>query len=298
MVERDAGTPRPLGRRVLVTGASGNVGREVVAACLARGFAVRAGHPRTRDAARSSANLERVSLDFQDRATWGPALLGVDLVFLLRPPPLGDMRTTLIPFIDEAYRAGVRHILFLSVLGAERMKWVPHRAVELHLMKSGGGWAVLRPGFFAQNLESAYLRDVLEERRLYVPAGSGKIAFLDVRDVGACAAHVFVNPSAFAERSLALTGPEALTFARVAELMSEVLGLEIRYEAATVLGYVWHLKVRRKLPVMQVLVQTILHRGLRAGDAEIVESTVQELLGRPALSLRDYLERARAHFAR
>jgi hypothetical protein len=80
--------------------------------------------------------------------------------------------------------------------------------------------------------------------------------------------------------------------------MSEVLGLEIRYEAATVLGYVWHLKVRRKLPVMQVLVQTILHRGLRAGDAEIVESTVQELLGRPALSLRDYLERARAHFAR
>jgi uncharacterized protein YbjT (DUF2867 family) len=273
------------------------VGREVVEACLARGFAVRAGHPRTRDAARSS-NLERVRLDFRDRATWGPALLGVDLVFLLRPPPLGDMRTTLIPFIDEAYRAGVRHILFLSVLGAERMKWVPHRAVELHLMKRGGAWTVLRPGFFSQNLEDAYLRDVLEDRRLYVPAGAGKVAFLDVRDVGACAAHVFANPTAFAERSLALSGPEALTFERVAQLMSEVLGREIRYEAATLAGYVWHLKVRRKLPAMQVLVQTILHRGLRSGDAEVVESTVQELLGRPALAVRDYLERSRAHFAR
>jgi len=277
--------------RVLVTAALGNVGREVARECAQRGLTVRvAGRSEAELKARFPA-LGSVRFDFLDRETWAGALAGCDAVFLLRPPPLGDMTTTLNPFVDAAYAAGARHIVFLSVAGADRMKWVPHRKVELHLESTGPAWTVLRPGFFSQNLQDAYRRDIVEDGRLYVPAADGRVAFLDVRDAAEIAARIFEDPSAFRQKALTLTGPEAIPFARVAELLSGALGTTIRYEPASVLGYVWHLRTKRKLSWMQVIVQTVLHVGLRRGDAEAVEPTVEQLLGRPPRSLADYIAR-------
>ena len=234
---------------------------------------------------------EAVKLDFLDRATWRSALDGCDQVFLLRPPPIGDMDATLIPFVDAAYASGVRHIVFLSVAGADRLKWVPHRKVELHLIATGKGFTLLRPGFFAQNLKDAYRRDIVEDDRLYVPAGVGRVAFLDVRDAGAVAARVFEEPTAFQGQALTLTGPEALTFDQVAALLSTALGRVIRYETASIPGYAWHLRRRRGMPWMQIVIQTVLHVGLRRGDAERVEPTIERVLGRPPLALQDFIER-------
>ncbi len=279
--------------RVLVTAALGNVGQEVVAAAVRCGLVVRA-------AGRSAAQLlekfpgcEAIRFDFLDQATWPAALDGADYVFLLRPPPLGDMDVSLKPFVTAAYAAGAQHIVFLSVAGADRMKWVPHRKVELHLQSLGRDWTVLRPGFFAQNLGDAYRRDIVEDDRLYVPAGRGRIAFLDVRDLGEVAVKIFEAPATFRGKALTLTGPEAITFDQVAGLLSAVLGRAIRYEPASVPGYVWHLRSRRHMSWMQIAVQTFLHVGLRGGDAELVASTVTDLLGRPARPILDYIERSR-----
>jgi uncharacterized protein YbjT (DUF2867 family) len=277
--------------RILVTTAMGNVGREVARECIDRGFDVRVS---ARDINRLKASYPRqdaARLDFSDRATWSSALSGCDRLFLLRPPPLGDMQTTLNPFVDAAYDAGVGHIVFLSVAGADRMKWVPHRKVELHLMAVDKGWTILRPGFFAQNLEDAYRRDIVEDDRLYVPAGSGRVAFLDVRDVGAVAGLVFQDPGRFQAQALTLTGPSAIGFDEVAAVLSTTLGRPIRYRPASILGYARHLRAARGLPWMQIIVQTFLHVGLRRGDAEQVVPTVEELLGRPPHSLREYVER-------
>jgi len=201
------------------------------------------------------------------------------------------MDATLNPFIDAAYAAGIGHIVFLSVAGADKMKWVPHRKVELHLESTGQAWTVLRPGFFAQNLQDAYRRDIVEDGRLYVPAANGRVAFIDVRDAGAVAARIFETPTAFRQKALTLTGPEAVTFTRVAELLSAALGTPVRYEPASILGYAWHLRRRRAMSWMQVLVLTFLHFGLRGGDAEVVEPTAEQVLGRPAGSLADYIAR-------
>jgi uncharacterized protein YbjT (DUF2867 family) len=153
-------------RRVLVTAALGNVGREVTRECERRGFAVRVAGVREAELAGRFPQHEAARFDFLDRATWPAALAGCDFLFLLRPPPIGDMEATLNPFVDAAYAAGVRHIVFLSVAGAERKSWVPHREVELHLERTGDAWTVLRPGFFAQNLQDAYRRDITEDSRL------------------------------------------------------------------------------------------------------------------------------------
>lgn len=273
---------------VLVTGASGNVGREVMRACVAAGFDVRAA---TTEAPRERS-VPFVRFDFTDRSTWAPALAGVDFVFLLRPPPLGDMSTTLNPFVDAAYAAGVKHLVFLSVSGAETKSWVPHRKVEDHLKTTTGSWTVLRPGFFAQNLGDAYLRDVKEDSRLYLPAGQGRVAFLDVADVGEVTARIFQSPAQFRARAIRLAGPEAVTFTQLAEQLSSVLGRHIVYEPASIVGYAWHLWRRRKLALMQILVQTVLHVGLRAGDAEAIDDQQVALLGRAARPLRGYLERS------
>jgi uncharacterized protein YbjT (DUF2867 family) len=233
-----------------------------------------------------------VALDFTDPSTWARAVQGCDQVFLLRPPPIGDMDRTLNPFIDTAYAAGVKHIVFLSVAGADRMKWVPHHKVEVKLATYGPRYTLLRPGFFAQNLQEAYLRDINEDSRLYVPAAHGKVAFLDVFDVGDVAARVLAAPASFGGKALHLTGPEAMTFFDVAHILSQRIGRPITYRPATMLGYAWHLRHRRKMAWMQIMVQTILHVGLRKGDAEGVSPVVQDILGRSPRGLATYVEAA------
>jgi uncharacterized protein YbjT (DUF2867 family) len=284
---------------ILVTGALGNVGREVTRALLEL-----PSPPQLRVADLDLGELRATypgasatRLDFLDRSTWTPALEGSSQVFLMRPPPLGDMDATLCPFVDAAFGAGVRHVVFLSVAGADRMKWVPHRKVELHLEQNAGAnspegpsFTVLRPGFFMQNLKDAYRRDLIEEGRLYVPAGSGKVAFVDARDLGDAAARVCAAPEKHRASFLTLTGGEALTFFEVATELTRVLGRPIRYEPASLVGYAHHLRARRGLSWMQVVVQSILHFGLRRGDAEAIDPTLAELLGRPPRTLRTYVE--------
>ena len=280
--------------RVLVTGALGNVGREVARACVLQGFVVRVADRSIAALAKRFGEMETVAFDFLDRETWASALADCQWLFLLRPPPLGDMKTTLDPFIDVAFAAGVEHIVFLSVAGAERMRWVPHHEVERHLRTTGRSWSIVRPGFFAQNLQDAYRRDIIEDARLYVPAARGRVAFIDVRDVADITARIFADPQAFAAAELTLTGPAAMRFDEVATLLSTTLGREIRYEPASILGYLWHLRTRRALSWTQAIVQLVLHVGLRRGDAERVEPTVAAILGRPARSVAEYVADAHA----
>jgi uncharacterized protein YbjT (DUF2867 family) len=283
-------------RRLLVTGALGNVGREVVAACAgAPDLTLRTTARRSQEALEHHPQHESVELDFTRRETWAPALVDCDYVFLMRPPPIGDMDATLKPFVDLAYQCGVEHIVFLSVARADQMKWVPHRKVELHLMeRHGKAWTLLRPGFFAQNLQDAYRLDIVEDNRLYVPAGNGRVAFLDVRDAAEVAGLIFREPARFSGEALTLTGPEALTFDDVTSVLSTELGRSIRYQAASIPGYAWHLKSRRRLGWMQTVVQTFLHVGLRKGDAETVDPTIGRLLGKPARTLSDYVRQRAA----
>ena len=263
---------------VLVTGATGNVGREVVRALEERSLPYRAPS--------RTSTTESPGLDFEDEATWDPALEGIAQLFLLRPPPISDTKGTLVPFLDRTWASGAEHVVFLSVAGADSNRWVPHHAVEQHLMASDQSWTILRPGFFAQNLVDAYRRDISEDDRLYVPAGRGEVAFVDLHDVGDVAASIFAESSAHRGEGYTLTGREALTFDEVAEILSAALERSIRYEPASILGYARHLH-RRGLPAAQVAVQVVLHVGLRFGQAATVDPTLERLLGRPPRTVAD-----------
>ncbi len=282
---------------IVVSGALGNVGTAVVQALLDRGALVRAADIAVEPmAARFGPGVETVQLDFNDVSTFEPVVRGAASVFLIRPPAISRVGPTLNVFVDAVKAAGVKHVVFSSVAGAESNRIVPHHRVETHLLASGLAWTMLRPGFFAQNIGTAYRRDIVEDDRIFVPAGGGLVAFIDTRDLGEAAA-ITLTEDGHCGVGYHLTGPAAVTFDDVAAIMSAVLGRPIRYQRAGIIGYFRHLR-SQGLVVPQAVVQTILHTGLRRGDAEAVTDELPTLLGRPGRSVRDYVEENRESWAR
>ena len=276
-----------MNRPVLVLGATGNVGQATVDALVGHGIPVRSGS-RTPNGAGPRPGVEVVELDVLRPETFGPAVEGIGGLFLVRPPPVSRVGPTLNALAATALRAGVDHIVFSSVAGADTNKVVPHHRVETYLRDHAPSWTILRPGFFAQNLADAYRQDIVEDDRIFLPAGDGRVAFIDTRDIGDAAATVFADPSPHRGSGYTLSGPEAVTFDDVAAILTRLLGRPVRYEAASVLGYARHLRGQRR-PLAQIAVQTVLHTGLRRGDAETVDHTLERLLGHPGRTLEQYV---------
>ena len=274
---------------MLVTGATGNVGREVVRELRARDVPLRAvDHSVDRVRLQHGEDVDARRLDYEDPRTFAGALEGCTTMFLVRPPAIADMETTLLPFIDEAVASGITHIVFLSALGAASNRLVPHHAVEAHLASCGASHTLLRPGFFAQNLGTAYRADIADDGRLFLPAGRGRVAFVDIRDVAELAAMILADPHGHEGAAYVCTGPEALSLEETARLMTDVVRRPIRFEPASIAGYVRHLHVQG-LPLAQIAVQTVLHVGLRYGQLEPIDSTLESLLGHRPRTLATYV---------
>ena len=233
-------------------------------------------------------------LDFFDAHTFAPAMNGLNRLFLMRPPAIGNVERWMFPLLDVAVSAGVERIVFLSVAGAETRAYLPHAKIEARLallarrteLKVG----VLRPGFFAQNLLSAYREDIKHDDRLYVCAAAGKVAFVDTEDVGAVGASALIDGS-LDGKALSLTGPAALTFDDVAALLSEALNRHIVYTRASIPGFFCHRVFRRGSGLIEAAIITALHAGLRRGDAEAVSPELPEMLGRPATPMAHVIAR-------
>jgi len=179
----------------LVTGATGNLGSAVVAELQIRGLPVRAAGTDTDRLEREFPGVEAARLDLTDPTTFSPTLQGVRRLFLVRPPAITRVKPTVNRFLDVAADAGVQHVVFSSVLGAEANRIVPHHRIETHLRSLALSWTVLRPGFFAQNLATAYARDIVDDDRIHLPAADGRVAFIDTRDIGAIAADILADPA-------------------------------------------------------------------------------------------------------
>lgn len=275
--------------KILVTGASGHVGSEVVRKLLTRHRdVVAADYKPGRIAALFGERVTFAKLDFTHPTTWPEATRDVEHMFLVRPPAISNVPETLNPFIDVAREQGVDHVVFLSVAGAERNKFVPHRSVEDHLRALNDHYTNLRPGFFAQNLESAYRQDIVDDRRIYVPAGSALVNWIDARDIGEVAATVLCSPPTHRGRSYTLTGQGPIPWSDVTNALSHVVGESVRYEPASVFGYVRHLR-RRGLPATAIAVQTVLHYLLRFGQGATYDDTLEVLLGRRPRTLEQYV---------
>ena len=274
--------------KIVVTGALGNVGAEVVTGLLARGTPVRA-------AARAPSQLskrfgdavEAVAFDFKQPETYAATFAGIDSVFLMRPPQITNTRQHMIPALDAAQRAGVRRVVFLSLIGIEQNQRVPHYAVEQYLKASPMRYTFLRCSFFMQNLNTTHQAEIRDRNELYVPVGTGKTSFVDVRDIGAVAT-LALTQSGHEDQAYDLTGSEALDYYQVAKIFSDVLGRPITYRNPSSLRFLWR-QARSGTSLPFAVVMTWLYASTRKGMAAQVTDSVQRLLGRAPISFRQYV---------
>ncbi|NJN81933.1 MAG: SDR family oxidoreductase [Caldilineaceae bacterium] len=278
---------------ILVTGATGNVGGEVAKLLAAAGADVRAG---VRQPQKWSGSGDPVAFDFLDAATHRAALDCVDKLFLVRPPALAKPEHDIVPFVDGAVASGVEQIVFLSLLGVENNPFVPHRKIEAHIRLTGVPYTFLRAGFFMQNLNTAQLADICDHDEIFVPAGNGKTSFIDVRDIAAVGVKALTEPG-HAYCAYPLTGDEALTYGQVAAQMTEVLGRPIRYPNPSPLAFIQRWR-KRDETLSFILVMTALYTVTRLGRAGLVTEDLRRLLGRPAISMRQYIEEYQAFWTR
>ncbi|GAA2357579.1 NmrA family transcriptional regulator [Catellatospora methionotrophica] len=278
--------------RVLVSGASGTIGK-VVAATLAAAdvealAASRTGGP--------VAGCEGVVLDFTRPSTWPAAFKGVESLFLMRPPAVGNVRRDLLPAVAAAGEAGVRHVVFLSLQGAERNKIVPHSAVERWLRASRMTWTFVRPSFFCQNLTGVHLSDIRDRDQIAVPAGDGATAFVDALDVGEVAAAALLDTAHHAGRTWTVTGPRALTYQQIAWLLSAECGRTIRYTRPGLLAYTRHARTRLGMPWPMVAVTSAIYTTARLGMAAGLSDDVRTVLGRDPIDFTQFAHRERDLF--
>lgn len=273
---------------ILVIGALGNVGTEVVRQILARGGKVRAADMdvnKLRE--RLGDSVEAVRFDFTDPTTYEATFKGVQKMFYMRPPHITNIQRDMVPSMDAAKRAGVTHAVFLSLIGIENTKYVPHYKVETYLKAINMQTTFLRCSFFMQNLNTTHRREIKERNEIFVPVGKAKTAFVDARDIGAVAA-VALLEDGHAGRNYDLTGSERLDYWEAARIMSEVLGRRITYRNPNPLYFLIE-TIRRGTPFMFALVMTGLYTSTRFGMAEPITDEVERLTGISPITFRQYV---------
>jgi uncharacterized protein YbjT (DUF2867 family) len=268
---------------VFVTGSTGNVGVEVVKQLLARGVAVKAAAlPGSSETV--ADGVTPVEFDFETPATFGPALEGVDRVFLMRPPHMADAKA-FRPFIEAMEKSGVMQVVFLSVQGAGQNPFVPHHGIEVLLKRSSLAWTLLRPSFFMQNLSTTHLADIRDRSEIYVPAGNGRTNFIDVADIGEAVAVCLTTPG-HEKKAYEITGGEALTYGEVATILSAACDRPITYPRPSAKAFKLHMNqcgYADDFVNVMGSIYAIAKFGMAAGTTDAFE----ELVGRKPHTLKE-----------
>lgn len=166
---------------------------------------------------------------FLDPTSYEKALEGVHSVFLMRPPSLSKPKRDMLPFLKAAKAAGIKKIVFISLLGVEKNPFPPHGKIEKMIKDLKINYVFLRPSFFMQNLNTNHLEEIKDRDELFIPAGQSKTSFVDTRDIASAAAITLLEDK-YQNLALDLTGKEAIDYDEIAEILSEVLERNIQYK--------------------------------------------------------------------
>jgi uncharacterized protein YbjT (DUF2867 family) len=280
---------------ILVTGASGTVGRQIVEQLVKRGADVRV---LIRDPAKANfpAGVAAVKGDLLDVDSLRSAFSGISTLFLLNAVVPDEFTQALIA-LNLARESGVERIVYLSVIHSDRYVNVPHFAgkfgVERMIERMDFKATILRPAYFMNN--DLTIKDVVTGYGVYpMPIGGKGLAMIDVRDIGEIAAIELLrretSATPLALDRINLVGPDTLTGAKAATIWSEVLGRAIAYPGDDTAGFEKNL--RQFMPSwmafdMRLMSERFLTEGMipDAGDVERLTA----LLGRPLRSYRDFV---------
>jgi uncharacterized protein YbjT (DUF2867 family) len=258
----------------LLIGAGGKTGRRVAERLRARGRPVRAGSPSTQP-----------PFDWQDRATWGPALEGAASAYVSFFPDLAipGAPEAVAAFADEAIAAGTRRLVLISGRNEDEAQ-----RAERALQTSGADWTIVRCAFFNQNLSEGYLLESVLAGEVALPAGDEREPFVDADDIADAA----LTEDGHVGRLYELTGPRLLTFPEAVAEVARASGLPVRYEQISVDAFAEALE-RDGLPDELIALLTYVFGDVLGRGTELADG-VQRALGREPRDFADFARRAAA----
>lgn len=269
------------------TGATGHIGR-IVTDLL--GSAETSLRLIVRDASRAPQGVGDIAVaEYGDADAATEALRGVDVLFMVSAAESADRLEQHLTFIDAAAAAGVRHVVYLSFLGASPQATFTlartHWHTEERLRESGMAWTFLRDSFYLDFLPAMAGDDGV----IRGPAGTGRVGAVTRADVARCAAAILQSPDAHVGRSYDLTGPQALTFDEVARTVTEVTGRPTTFHNETV-DEAYESRRPYGVPDWQLDAWVSTYTAIAAGELDVVTDCVEQLTGTAPVSLTEMLE--------
>lgn len=281
--------------RILITGATGNVGFELIR-YLTKKKSTNKIVAGVRNIARAKmifenqSDLEYIHFDFEDFNSYDAALDGVDRLFLLRPPHISDVRKYFKPLILKAKEKNICQIVFLSVQGAEASKVIPHNKIERLIKEQGFDYIFLRPSYFMQNLTTTLLADIQQKGKIILPSGKAKFNWVDIENIAEVGAILLNKFDEYKNQTIEITGLENESFHKVVELINNSINRPIEYVNVNPLKF-FRIKRGEGMKKGMVVVMILLHFLPRFQKEPKISDFYNRLTGKQPTDLKTFIQR-------
>lgn len=287
--------------KILITGATGNVGLATLKLLESRNYSGIEVVAAVRDIERARkiegiANCNFCHFEFDEPSTYDKALEGVTKIVLIRPNQVSDVTRYIFPFLAKAEKIGVKHIVFVSIIGAERNRIYANHRTENHFKKLNIPSTILRPSLYMQNLTTLHRHDIQDHDRINIPGGLGLINYIDVRDVAETIVTVLLNPG-HENQAYEITGPEAMDLYQIAKIFSRELGREIKYMRPSTIRFARQNLVDKK-KLLYVLTLSLLYNAARSGKMNYTNDVFRSITGHDPRNLTDFIHEYREYWVK
>jgi (4-alkanoyl-5-oxo-2,5-dihydrofuran-3-yl)methyl phosphate reductase len=280
---------------ILITGATGNVGSELVEQLSAIGESLRVVTRDKSKVANLDTNIECVIGDISDEATAERAVAGVDRIFMF-PLITDESHRWNNVLLAKAKKAGVRHVVLLSSMGAHaRQSKIGelHREKETLVEESGIPWTFIRPGAFMTN-SLQWQPTIKAQGKVFNPTGKGKVAPISPKDIAAAAA-VALTSKGHEGKIYMLTGPDLLSAPDQVEILSQALGKSIECIDVPVSAAADQMK-QKGFPAFLVEGLSTMWEGIKLGEAAIQTKDLERVTGNKGENFARWCDQHRDEF--
>ncbi|MES2935902.1 MAG: NAD(P)H-binding protein [Pseudomonadota bacterium] len=267
--------------RILVVGANGTVGSELVKLLTQAGEEVLSATSKT------PTDRAQIHLDLTTGAGLEQAFAGVDRAFFMAPPGFVKQNEILAPLIEQAAKNKLRRVVLQTAMGTNSADANPMRIAELQLERSGVSYNILRPNWFMQNFNSYWIEGILTAGAIRLPVSDARTSFIDARDIAASAAALLLG-DAHRNQAFDLTGAEPLTHTQVAAMLSETTGKAIRFEDITPAQMLQQL-LDAGLPEPYAQFLVVILGVMKEGHAARITDAVETITGRAPIRFAQYV---------
>lgn len=282
-------------KRILITGATGNIGTEVVhyLCQLANESEIFVGVRNVESAKNKFSNLSNLSFrwfDFDQQSSFDGAFKDIDILFLLRPPHISKVDVFFPPLLQSAKNNGIDKVVFLSVQGAEKSKVIPHNKIERLIKSTGFNYIFVRPSYFMQNLTTTLLPEILKTQSITLPSGQAKFNWIDVKNIGEVSAILLQSFEKFQNKAYEITGTENKSFQEVAVIMSNLTGIKYNYKSINPIRFYFKKRASGTKRGLAIVI-TILHFLPRFQNEPEISNDFDKLTGKTPTKLEEFINR-------